>query len=125
MHPAGVSLTVSASLSSPPLFPALVVKNSLDTVCIASARMSPLMASCVGKGSFRGPEGLDGAPSECRGALRSFDVCVRSRAQRWNEMCKSLGARPRTVGPVGLAALAAKVHSSNVCFQIAFMLQEV
>lgn len=56
----------------------LVVKNSLDTVCIASSRMSPLMANCVGKGSFRRPEGIDGAPSVRRGTLRGFDVCVRS-----------------------------------------------
>lgn len=60
----------------------LVVKNSLDAVCVASSRMSPLMANCVGKGSFRRPEGIDGAPSVCRGALHGFDVCVRSQCCR-------------------------------------------
>lgn len=86
MRLAGVSLTVSASLSPPPLFPALVVKNSLAAVCVACARMSPPMADCVAKGIFRGLEGIDGAPSERRGALRSFDVTLRDR----DEICESL-----------------------------------
>lgn len=72
----------------------LIVKNSLDAVCIASSRMSPLMADCVGKGSFRRPEGIDGAPSVCWGTLRGFDVCVRSQCCRhvWslNETHKQL-----------------------------------
>lgn len=86
-----------------------VVKNSSDAVCIASSRMSPLKADCVGNSSFRRPEGIDGAPSVCRGALRGFDVCVRSgcyrHAWRLNETHRWLSARPQTVTPVSLTAV--------------------
>lgn len=78
----GLSCCLCYPLSFPLLLATLVVKNSLDAVCITSSRMSPLMADCVGKGSFRRPEGIHGAPSVCRGTLHGFDVCVRSQCYR-------------------------------------------
>lgn len=70
MHSAGVSLSLSlfpGSFSLP--LTTSVVKNSLDAVCIASSRMSPSKADCVGNGGFRGPEGIYGAPSVCAEVL--------------------------------------------------------
>lgn len=77
MHSAGVSLSLGfpSSFSFP--LTTFVVKNSLDTVCIASSRMSPSKADGVGKGVFRRPEGIYGAPGVCQGALHCFDVCIR------------------------------------------------
>lgn len=120
MHSAGVSLSPPPFPRSPFSLPlaTLVVKNSLDAVCIASSRMSPLMADCVGKGSFRRPEGIDGAPSVCWGTLHGFDVCIRSQCYRHarslNETHKWLSAWPQTATPVSLTAVGAltpKVHS--------------
>lgn len=97
MHSAGVSLCFPLPFYPFPLpLATFVVKNSLDAVCIASSRMSPLKADCVRKGSLHGPEGIDGAPSVCWGTLHGFDVCIRSQCCRhaWslNETCKWLSA---------------------------------
>lgn len=79
-HSNAFSRGLSCRLCYPLSFPlSLVVKNSLDAVCIASSRMSLLMADCVGKGRFRRPEGIDGAPSVCWATFRGFDVCIRSQ----------------------------------------------
>lgn len=113
----GLSRRLCFPLSSSLPLATLVVKNSLDTVCIASSRMSPLMADCVGKGSFRRPEGIDGAPGVCRGALCYFDVCIRSQCYRpapsLNEARKRFSTWPQTVTLVSSTATRAptpKVH---------------
>ncbi|KAK2883186.1 hypothetical protein Q8A73_022119 [Channa argus] len=64
----------------------LVVKNSLDAVCIASSRTSPSTADRAGKGSFPRPEGIDGGPGVRPVTLHGFDTGIRSPKSlvRWH-----------------------------------------
>lgn len=103
-HSNAFSRGLSCRLCYPLSFPlSLVVKNSLDAVCIASSRISLLMADCVGKGRFRRPEGIDGAPSVCWGTFCGFDACISSQysrhAQTAIETHKWLNSWPQTVTP--------------------------
>lgn len=77
MHSAGVSLSPFHDSFSSPLT-RRVVKNSLDAVCIAFSRMSPLKADRVGNGGFPQAGGdLWSSWFVCSGTLRGFDVCIR------------------------------------------------
>lgn len=102
----GLSRSLSRRFSSrppPPPPPKLVVKNSLDAVCVASSRMSaPWWATAWGKAALRRPEGdkwSSGRVPRCLSPAPRLTNGITQHARSHKETRPRFGEQPQTARP--------------------------